>query len=106
VDLLSRLWPSSRDADSAPGTDEAAADPGSLAETEFRLQVEAVLNDVRPMLHADGGDIEQVGVTGGSVRVRMTGACDGCASASFTLRLGIEKRLRDAVPGFEELVPV
>ena len=79
---------------------------GSLDEMRFRLQVEAVLNEVRPTLHADGGDIELVEIVGKSVRVRMTGACDGCASANFTLRLGIEKRLRDQIPDFEALIPV
>lgn len=79
---------------------------GSLSDTRFRLEVEAVLDEVRPALHSDGGDIELVGIVGRSIRVRMTGACHGCASANFTLRLGIEKRLRDAIPEFEDLIPV
>lgn len=87
-------------------SDSEASDSGSLDDTRFRLQVEAVLDQVRPALHADGGDIELVGISGRSVKVRMIGACDGCASAGFTLRLGIEKRLRDEIPDFEDLIPV
>jgi Fe-S cluster biogenesis protein NfuA len=108
-DLIQKLWPSSTPDEAAPSPEPPAAgeDTGeSLADMQFRLEVEAVLDEARPMLHADGGDIELVAVTGRSARVRMTGACDGCASASFTLRLGIEKRLRDAIPGFEDLIPV
>ena len=79
-------------------------DSGSLQDTQFRLQVEAVLNDVRPMLHADGGDIELVDVVGKSIKVRMVGACDGCTSAVFTLKLGIEKRLREEIPDFGDII--
>ena len=94
--------------DSAEGSGEygPSAEAGSLEDIRFRLEVEAVLDKVRPMLRQDGGDIELVDVVGRSVKVRMTGACDGCASASFTLRLGIEKRLRDEIPDFGDLIPV
>jgi len=91
---------------SSVGDDSVPTASGSLGDLQFQLQVEAVLNDVRPMLHSDGGDIELVEVVGRSVKVKMTGACDGCASAGFTLRLGIEKKLRDEIPDFEDLIPV
>ncbi len=60
---------------------------------------------MRPALHADGGDIEIIGFSGRSVRVRLVGACVGCPSAALTLRFGIEKKLKDAVPEFEALIP-
>jgi Fe-S cluster biogenesis protein NfuA len=85
------------------------ADPPSPARAEgntMQQRVEAVLEEVRPALHADGGDIELVEVVGNSAKVRLVGACDGCPSATFTLQYGIQKRLRDAIPEFEELISV
>ena len=71
----------------------------------FGEKVEAVLEEIRPALHADGGDIRLVEVVGHSIRVKLVGACDGCPSAALTLRHGIEKRLREAIPEFEDLIP-
>jgi Fe-S cluster biogenesis protein NfuA len=102
VGFLSKLYSGIRHGHPARGP----VPGGSIEDTQFQLQVEAVLDAVRPALHADGGDIELVETVGRSVKVRMTGACDGCASAAFTLRLGIEKRLRDEIPGFGDLIPV
>ncbi len=59
--------------------------------------VEQVLAEsIRPALEADGGSIELVRVNGNDVHVRLTGACHGCPSAAFTLRLAVEARLQDA----------
>jgi Fe-S cluster biogenesis protein NfuA len=80
--------------------------PQQVEGNTFRQRVEAVLEDVRPALHADGGDIELVEVVGNSAKVRLVGACDGCPSATFTLQYGIQTRLRDAIPEFEELISV
>jgi len=59
----------------------------------MREKVEAALNRVRPALQADGGDVELVDVSDGVVKLRLTGACDGCAMATLTLRAGIERVL-------------
>ena len=67
--------------------------------------VETVLERIRPALNADGGDIELVGMEGDLVRVRLTGACAGCASAEMTLRVGVEGALRRVRPGLR-VVPV
>jgi len=65
----------------------------------MKEQVEAVINEIRPMLQADGGDIELVGVEeGGLVKVRLRGACAGCPGAQMTLRLAVERRLKAKVP--------
>jgi Fe-S cluster biogenesis protein NfuA len=72
----------------------------------YEARVERSLEALRPALRADGGDVELVGVDGRSARVRLTGACNGCASAGLTLRFGIEKRLREEIPEFEDLIPV
>jgi Fe-S cluster biogenesis protein NfuA len=65
--------------------------------------VEGVLGRIRPMLQADGGDIELVEVYGNSARVRFTGMCAGCPSAHLTLYMGVEMALRADIAEFEEL---
>lgn len=75
----------------------------------MREKIEAALKDIRPMLQADGGDVELVDVTeDGVVKVKMTGACGGCPMAQMTLSQGIERRLREAVPELKavEAVPL
>ena len=73
----------------------------------LKSQVEAVLNQVRPMLQQDGGDVELVDVTeDGTVQVKLTGACGTCQYALMTLKHGIESRLKEAIPGIKEVVSV
>lgn len=73
-----------------------------------RESVSKVLNDeVRPKLQADGGDVELVEVTEeGEVRVRLTGACSGCPFSAMTLAFGVERTLKEKVPGVVKVVPV
>ncbi len=62
-------------------------------------KIEEALNQVRPSLKADGGDVELVEVTAeGVVKVRLTGACGGCPMATVTLKNGIEQHLKKVVP--------
>jgi Fe-S cluster biogenesis protein NfuA len=68
-----------------------------------RERVESVLDRIRPMMQADGGDIELVEVHGNSARVRLTGMCSGCPSAHMTLYMGVEMALREEIKEFEEL---
>jgi Fe-S cluster biogenesis protein NfuA len=73
----------------------------------MKEQVEAVLNKIRPMLQADGGDVELVEVTeDGTVKVQLTGACGGCPMSQITLSQGIEKQLKEQVPEVKKVVPV
>ena len=68
-------------------------------------QVKKVLETVRPALQADGGDVELVEVTEeGIVRVRLTGACGHCPMSTMTLKMGIERTLKEQVPGVKEVV--
>jgi Fe-S cluster biogenesis protein NfuA len=60
--------------------------------------VETIIERARPALNADGGDIEIMGITDNVVRVKLSGACAGCASAEMTLKLGIEAAVRRARP--------
>lgn len=73
----------------------------------MREKVEQALNKVRPTLQADGGDVELVEVTpDGIVKVRLTGACGGCPMSQMTLKMGIEKILKEEVPEIKEVVAV
>lgn len=70
-------------------------------------KVEAALAKIRPSLNADGGDVELVEVTpDGVVKVRLTGACKGCPMSQMTLKMGIEKMLREEIPELKEVVGV
>ena len=71
-----------------------------------REQVASVLSQVRPALQADGGDVELVDVQEGVVKVRLIGACAGCPMSALTVKNGIERILKDKVPGVKEVVPV
>ena len=75
---------------------------------DFRHRVLTVLDEVRPMLRMDGGDIELVDVdpARGRVEVRLTGACSHCASSLQTLALGVEARLKQAIPAVLEVVAI
>ena len=72
----------------------------------MKEKVEAALNKIRPALQADGGDIELVDVKDGIVSVRLTGHCAGCPMSTMTLRMGVERILKQAVPEVKEVVSV
>ena len=65
----------------------------------MRERVQEVIDEIRPMLQADGGDVELVEVSAdGVVKVRLTGACGGCPMSQMTLSRGIESRLKASIP--------
>jgi len=65
----------------------------------MKEKVEQALNKVRPVLQADGGDVELLEVTDdGVVKVRLKGACGGCPMSQLTLKMGIERHLKKEVP--------
>ncbi len=68
--------------------------------------VKAVLDEIRPALKADGGDVELVGVKDGIVSVRLTGACGGCPMSTMTLKMGIERLLKQKLPEVKQVVSV
>ena len=67
-------------------------------ENIMKARVEVALQKVRPMLQADGGDVELVDVQDGIVTVRLQGACGGCPMSQMTLKNGIERILKEEVP--------
>jgi len=68
--------------------------------------VEAVLNEMRPYLMSDGGNVELVEIDGAVVKLKLQGACGSCPSSAMTLRMGIERRLREAIPEMSEVEQV
>ena len=64
------------------------------------------MSKVRPSLLADGGDIELIDVKDGKVEVRLLGACHGCPMSQMTLKMGVERAIKAAVPGVTEVVAV
>lgn len=76
-------------------------------EKTFEEMVKETIETVRPSLQAHGGDVEFVGVDeDNSVRVRLQGACQGCPGAAMTMKMGIERILKDKVPEVKEVIAV
>jgi Fe-S cluster biogenesis protein NfuA len=69
-------------------------------------KVKSAIQDVRAALQSHGGDIELVRVENNKVFVRLMGACSGCPGAMMTLRQGVERRLKEAVPEIESVEAV
>ncbi len=69
-------------------------------------RVQQVLEQIRPNIQMDGGDIEFVKLEEGIVYVRLEGACVGCPSSFYTLKIGVEEAIRDQLPDIQEVVPV
>ena len=68
--------------------------------------VETVLDEMRPYLIADGGNVELVELDGPTVKLRLQGACGSCPSSTMTLRMGIERRLKEFIPEILEVEQV
>jgi Fe-S cluster biogenesis protein NfuA len=68
--------------------------------------VETVLDELRPYLIADGGNVELVEIEGPIVKLRLQGACGSCPSSTYTLKLGIERKLREVIPEVAEIEQV
>jgi Fe-S cluster biogenesis protein NfuA len=79
--------------------------PASGGDIEARIR-EILEVEIRPAVAMDGGDITLDRYENGVVYVHMQGSCSGCPSSTATLRMGIETRLREAIPGIVEVVPV
>jgi Fe-S cluster biogenesis protein NfuA len=70
-------------------------------------KITSAIEEVRPYLHADGGDVELVELTDdNTVKVRLKGACDGCPFSLMTLQAGIEQAIRKKFPEMKELIAV
>ena len=73
----------------------------------MKEQVQGVIDEIRPLLQADGGDIELIEVgEDGVVKVRLQGACKGCPGAAMTLKMGVERHMKERVPEVTEVLAV
>ena len=72
----------------------------------MKEKVEEILEKIRPVLVADGGDVELVDVQDGIVSVKLTGACSGCPMSTITLKNGIERLLKEELADIKEVVAV
>ena len=72
----------------------------------MKEQVEAALDEIRPALQADGGGVDLISVVDGIVSVKLTGACGGCPMSTMTLKMGIERVLKEKIPEVKEVVAV
>jgi len=68
--------------------------------------VEKVLDDLRPYLMSDGGNVELVEIDGPVVKLKLQGACGTCPSSTYTLKLGIERKLQEMIPEVAEVEQV
>ncbi len=74
-------------------------------EATMKEKVQESINKIRPMLQADGGDVELVDIEDGVVKVRLKGACAGCPMSQMTLKNGIEKFLKQEIPEVVSVEP-
>ncbi len=89
-------------------TDQIVADEPTTGEADpiDLVALDETLEYIRPALQADGGDLILLGAEEGKVTLQLVGACGGCPMSTMTLTAGIERILRDRVPGVEEVVAV
>lgn len=81
---------------------------GTITMTHEQLirKIDDAVQDMRPMIQMDGGDIEFVSFTDGVVSLRLQGACASCPLSFYTLKLGIEERLKEQIPEVIEVISV
>ena len=82
---------------------------GGEANTEqtFEEKVKEVIEAIRPALQGHGGDVELVGTDeDNTVKVKLQGACQGCPGATMTMKMGIERILKENVPEVKEVIAV
>ena len=80
---------------------------GADKEKSFEEQVTEVIESIRPALQGHGGDVELVGTDDDkTVKVRLQGACQGCPGATMTMKMGIERILKEKVPEVKEVIAV
>ena len=73
----------------------------------MKEKIERALSKIRPLLVADGGDVELLEVSeDGLVKVRLTGACGGCPMSQMTLKMGVERIIKQDVPEAKEVIAV
>ena len=77
-----------------------------MTDKDLKAKIEDAFKSIRPMLQADGGDVEFIDVVDGVVKVKLVGACQGCPMSSMTLTYGIQKKLKELVPEIKKVESV
>ncbi len=78
-----------------------------MTSEEIKLNVEKALDEIRPFLQSDGGDISLLAIEGGkTVKVQLEGACVGCSVNQMTLKSGVEMTIKKYVPQIEEVINI
>ncbi|MBI5967288.1 MAG: NifU family protein [Deltaproteobacteria bacterium] len=72
----------------------------------MREKVEKAIDEIRPFLQGDGGNIELIDVQDGVVKVKLVGACGSCPMSQLTLKRGVEARLKAQIPEIKEVIAV
>ena len=73
----------------------------------MKEKVESALNKIKPSLQADGGDVELIEASeDGIVKLKLTGACGSCPMSQMTLKMGIERILKEEIPEVKEVISV
>jgi Fe-S cluster biogenesis protein NfuA len=72
----------------------------------MREKVEESIGKIRPFLQRDGGDIELIDIVDGVVKVKLKGSCGSCPMSMMTLKMGVEKQLKQDIPEIKEVVAV
>lgn len=72
----------------------------------MKERVQRVIDKIRPLLQRDGGDIQLVDVVDGIVKVKLQGACGTCPMSTMTLKMGVEKQLKQEISEIKEVVSV
>jgi len=78
----------------------------TIQEVNMREKVEKAIEKIRPFLQRDGGDIELIDVADGIVKVKLQGACGSCPMSAMTLKMGVEKQLKDEIPEVKEVISI
>ena len=78
-------------------------DSQAIEKEALLVRAEAILEHIRPAIQGDGGDVELVDIAGGVAQIRLAGACVGCMHSMMTLQAGIERLVREAVPGIHSV---
>ena len=77
------------------------------AQETFEQKVKTIIEAIRPNLQSHGGDVEFVSTENGkTVKVRLQGACSGCPGAKMTLKMGIQRLLKEKIPQVKEVIAV
>lgn len=77
-----------------------------MSDQQIIRHIESALDQIRPNIQMDGGDVVFVEYKDNVVYVKMTGACVGCPASSYTLKMGIEEAIREHVPDILEVIAV